>query len=54
MNVNSKLYASCTVMCLHVDKWCLLSAVRQSQSVATFIIPAVTCTRLEEGEVLFE
>ena len=55
--LTAELYASCTLLCLHIDKWCLLSALRESQSVETFILPgrtAVTCTRLEEDEVLFE
>jgi hypothetical protein len=32
--LTQKLYASCKVMCLHVDTWCLLSALRESQSLA--------------------
>jgi hypothetical protein len=55
--LTQKCYASCKVLSLHVDKLCLLSALRDSQSVSTFISrgrTAVTCTRFEEDEVLFE
>jgi hypothetical protein len=50
LKLTQKLYASCKVICL-------LTALRESQSGATFISAgrtAVTCTRLEEGKVLFE